>query len=95
MNPLKTCLLEYPFNNSLLLQVLNYYSNRGDVDVTEVTVPGPDFNTPILQFIYLMGNYPQDRAFLNFNAWIHWQDCLYRNIYRYFSSVLILFIQLN
>lgn len=77
------------------IQVLNYYSSRGEVDVTEVTVPGPDFNIPILQFIYLMGNYPQDRAFLNFNAWIHWQDCLYRNIYRYVELSFIVYWEIQ
>ena len=43
-------------------KVLDHYSNKDYVDVTHVTVPGPDFNIPILQFQYLMGNYPQDRC---------------------------------
>ena len=42
-------------------KVLDYYSSRDLVDVTEVTIPGPDFNTPGVQFSVLMGDYNRDR----------------------------------
>ena len=42
-------------------KVLDYYSSRDLVDVTEVTIPGTDFNSPFVQFSILMGNYNKDR----------------------------------
>ena len=43
-----------------ITKVLDYYSSRDIVDVTEVTIPGPDYNSPFVQFSVLMGNYNTD-----------------------------------
>ena len=42
-------------------KVLDYYSSRDLVDVTEVTIPGPDYNAPYVQFSILMGDFSRDR----------------------------------
>ena len=42
-------------------KVLDYYSSRDFVDVTEVTIPGSDYNAPYVQFSILMGDFSRDR----------------------------------
>jgi len=75
-----------------IIKVLDYYSNVGTIDAYSMTVPDSDFNLPYLQTQHLIRNYniPSWIAWkLNINGWLHYQDCLYRNLYRFeFVSAL-------
>ena len=52
----------YHFNmHPNISKVLDYYSSKDLVDVTEVTIPGPDYNAPYVQFNILLGDYDRDR----------------------------------
>ena len=62
-----------------ILQVLDYYSNQGIVDVTPLSLPGYQPNLPILQHMYLKSKLNNKRQ----NELIPYNDCLYRNMYRY------------
>ena len=60
-------------------KVLDYYSAQGLVDVTPISLPGYQPNLPILQHMYLKSKLNNKRQ----NELIPYNDCLYRNIYRY------------
>ena len=60
-------------------QVLDYYSAQGLVDVTPISLPGYQPNLPILQHMYLKSKLNNKRQ----NELIPYNDCLYRNMYRY------------
>ena len=60
------------------LQVLDYYSAQGLVDVTPISLPGYQPNLPILQHMYLQSKLWNKRH----NELIPYNDCLYRNMYR-------------
>ena len=52
----------YHFNmHPNISKVLDYYRSRDLVDVTEVTIPGSDYNAPYVQFSILMGDFSRDR----------------------------------
>jgi hypothetical protein len=60
-------------------KVLNYYVRTGQVDLTPLTLPGHQPNMHILQHLYLRSKLNNKRQ----NEVIPYNDCLYRNIYRY------------
>ena len=60
-------------------KVLNYYVEKGIVDLTKVTLPGNQPNEMLNQHNYLKGRLLQQRP----NSMLHLNDCLYRNINRY------------
>merc|ERR1719215_2156197 len=62
-----------------ITKVLDYYSAQGLVDVTPISLPGYQPNLPILQHMYLKSKLNNKRQ----NELIPYNDCLYRNIYRY------------
>merc|ERR1711902_474811 len=57
----------------------NYYEEKGYVDVTPISLPGFQPNMQILQHLYLKSKLNNKRQ----NEVIPYNDCLYRNIYRY------------
>ena len=60
-------------------KVLNYYEEKGFVDVTPISLPGYQPNMQILQHLYLKSNMNNKRQ----NELIPYNDCLYRNMYQY------------
>merc|ERR1711936_1020308 len=56
-----------------------YYSKKGLVDVTPLSLPGYQPNLPVLQHMYLKSKLNNKRQ----NELIPYNDCLYRNMYRY------------
>ena len=64
--------------SNLQFQVLDYYSKKGLVDVTPISLPGYQPNLPILQHMYLKSKLNNKRQ----NELIPYNDCLYRNLYR-------------
>jgi len=62
-----------------ITKVLDYYSAQGLVDVTPISLPGYQPNLPILQHMYLKSKLNNKRQ----NELIPYNDCLYRNMYRY------------
>ena len=64
--------------SNLQFQVLDYYSKKGLVDVTPISLPGYQPNLPILQHMYLKSKLNNKRQ----NELIPYNDCLYRNMYR-------------
>ena len=52
------------------------------VDVTPISLPGYQPNLPYLQHMYLKSKLNNKRQ----NELIPYNDCLYRNIYRYFTD---------
>jgi len=60
-------------------KVLNYYTEKNIVDVTPISLPGYQPNLPYLQHMYLKSKLNNKRQ----NELIPYNDCLYRNIYRY------------
>jgi len=60
-------------------RVLDYYTKQGKVDVTPISLPGYQPNLPVLQHLYLKSKLNNKRQ----NELIPYNDCLYRNIYRY------------
>jgi len=60
-------------------KVLDYYSAKGMVDVTPISLPGYQPNLPVLQHMYLKSKLNNKRQ----NELIPYNDCLYRNMYRY------------
>ena len=68
---------------SLVLQVLDHYSAQGLVDVTPISLPGYQPNLPILQHMYLKSKLNNKRQ----NELIPYNDCLYRNIYRWVMEI--------
>jgi len=62
-----------------ITKVLDYYSNQGLVDVTPLSLPGYQPNLPILQHMYLKSKLNNKRQ----NELIPYNDCLYRNMYRF------------
>ena len=61
-----------------LLKVLDYYVDKGVVDVTPYSLPGYQPNLPYLQHMYLQTKRNNKRQ----NELIPYNDCLYRNMYR-------------
>lgn len=61
-----------------IFQVLDYYSKKGLVDVTPISLPGYQPNLPVLQHMYLKSKLNNKRQ----NELIPYNDCLYRNLYR-------------
>ena len=64
--------------SNLQFQVLDYYSKKGLVDVTPISLPGYQPNLPVLQHMYLKSKLNNKRQ----NELIPYNDCLYRNLYR-------------
>ena len=60
-------------------KVLDYYVKKGKVDLTPISLPGHQPNVKILQHLYLKSKTNNKRQ----NELIPYNDCLYRNIYRY------------
>jgi len=60
-------------------KVLDHYSKLGIVDVTPLTLPGYQPTMPGLQHMYLKSKVNNKRQ----NELIPYNDCLYRNMYRY------------
>jgi len=60
-------------------KVLDYYENKGYVDVTPISLPGYQPNMQILQHLYLKSKTNNKRQ----NELIPYNDCLYRNMYQY------------
>jgi len=62
-----------------ITKVLDYYSKQGTIDVTPLTLAGYQPNLPMVQHMYLQNKLVNKRQ----NELIPYNDCLYRNIYRY------------
>ena len=62
-----------------MTKVLDHYSAQGLVEVTPISLPGHQPNLPILQHMYLQSKLWNKRH----NELIPYNDCLYRNMYRY------------
>lgn len=60
-------------------KVLNHYVEKGFIDVTPISLPGYQPNMPNLQHLYLKRRLNNKRQ----NELIPYNDCLYRNMYRY------------
>jgi len=60
-------------------RVLRHYQEEGRVDLTPISLPGYQPNVRVLQHIYLKGKLINKRQ----NELIPYNDCLYRNMYRY------------
>lgn len=59
-------------------KVLNYYEEKGYVDLTPISLPGYQPNIQVLQHLYLKSKTNNKRQ----NELIPYNDCLYRNMYR-------------
>lgn len=66
-------------------KVLDYYRALDRVDVTDLTLPGGQPNVPGFQHLYLTKKINHKRQ----NELIPYNDCLYRNLYRYEYIVLL------
>lgn len=62
-----------------ITKVLNYYAEQGVVSVTPIMLPGGQPNLPGLQHMYLKKKTTHKRQM----ELIPYNDCLYRNMYRY------------
>lgn len=62
-----------------ITKVLNYYQEKGLVDVTPLTLPGYQPNIPGLIHMYFKSKITNKRQ----NELIPYNDCLYKNMYRY------------
>jgi len=60
-------------------RVLDHYVKEGKIDVTKISLPGFQPNLPVLQHLYLTTKRNNKRQ----NELIPYNDCLYRNLYRY------------
>ena len=60
-------------------KVLEHYVKEDKVDLTQLTLPGYQPNMQLLQHLYLKSKLNNKRQ----NEVIPYNDCLYRNIYRY------------
>jgi len=60
-------------------KVLDYYTTKGLVDVSPISLPGYQPNLPYLQHMYLKKKLNNKRQ----NELIPYNDCLYKNMYRY------------
>jgi len=60
-------------------KILDYYVNQGIVDLTPLSLPGYQPNLPVLQHLYLKSKLNNKRQ----NELIPYNDCLYRNMYKY------------
>lgn len=60
-------------------KVLNYYQQRGMVELSPLTLPGDQPNLPEYQHLYLKNKLTAKRQ----NELIPYNDCLYRNLYSY------------
>lgn len=68
-----------------ITKVLDYYEKQGVVTVTPITLPGGQPNLPGLQHMYLKKKTTHKRQM----ELIPYNDCLYRNMYRYRWLVLL------
>ena len=66
-----------------LFHVLNFYSSKNLVSLTPISLPGSYPNTPMLREKFLSENILAKRQ----NELIPYNDCLYRNLYRYTDSL--------
>lgn len=66
-------------------KVLDYYESQGKVEVTPITLPGEQPNIPGLIHMYLKSKVTNKRQ----NELIPYNDCLYKNMYRYKYIVLL------
>uniref|UniRef100_A0A2R5LM60 Glycosyltransferase family 92 protein n=1 Tax=Ornithodoros turicata TaxID=34597 RepID=A0A2R5LM60_9ACAR len=66
-------------------KVLRYYQDRGLVDLTPITLPGGQPNTPGLRHNFLKMKLTHKRQ----NELIPYNDCLYRNLYSYNYIILL------
>ncbi len=66
-------------------KVLDYYTKQGKVEVTPLTLPGGQPNVAGFQHLYLTKKVNHKRQ----NELIPYNDCLYRNMYRYEYIVLL------
>lgn len=62
-----------------ITKVLNYYQEKGIVEVTPITLPGYQPNIPGLIHMYLKKKLVNKRQ----NELIPYNDCLYKNMYKY------------
>ncbi|XP_054709019.1 uncharacterized protein LOC129218721 [Uloborus diversus] len=60
-------------------KVLSYYAKRGLVEVTPITLPGPQPNLPGFRHLYLKSKVVHKRQ----NELIPYNDCFYKNMYSY------------
>lgn len=66
-------------------KVLDHYVKEGKVEVTPITLPGGQPNIPGFQHLYLTKKVNHKRQ----NELIPYNDCLYKNMYRYEYIVLL------
>lgn len=66
-------------------KVLEYYEKQGKVEVTPITLPAGQPNIPGFQHLYLTKKVNHKRQ----NELIPYNDCLYKNMYRYEYIVLL------
>lgn len=66
-------------------KVLEHYVEKGMVDLTPISLPGHQPNLKRLQHLYLKAKTNNKRQ----NELIPYNDCLYRNLYRYRYLVLL------
>ena len=60
-------------------QVLSDYSSRGEIEVIPISLPDHQPNLPWLQHLFIKSKLIHKRQ----NEIIPYNDCLYRNMYRY------------
>jgi hypothetical protein len=60
-------------------KVVDYYARSGLVESTPLTLPGHQPNMPVLQHLFLKRKMTHKRQ----NEVIPYNDCLYRNMYRF------------
>lgn len=66
-------------------KVLRYYEHLGRVDVTPLTLPGGQVNSPGLQHLYIYKNSWQKRL----NELLPYNDCFFRHMYEHEFIVLL------
>ncbi|XP_053202605.1 uncharacterized protein LOC128387433 [Panonychus citri] len=66
-------------------KVLNYYQEKGLVELTPITLPGDQPNLPGFRHLYLKNKLTAKRQ----NELIPYNDCLYRNLYSYSYLALL------
>ena len=62
-----------------ITKILRHYQEKGIVEVTPITLPGSQPNIPGLMHMYLKSKLTNKRQ----NELIPYNDCLYKNLYRY------------
>lgn len=66
-------------------KVLSYYSKKGMIELTPITLPGAQPNLPGFRHLYLKWKLTNKRQ----NELIPYNDCLYKNLYSYDYIVLL------